>query len=685
MMNWLKYPKTADVDEASAFLCRRSALGSLGPAGDAAPPRRNRADRLTVWILLAIGLLLMLVSVAQAEQPTATRTDRFNGTLASGQTIHVENVSGDVIASPGAQFSAVVTVTAWAATAEKANELLKKTQISNEHDNDGWSLETVLPGSHSHRNGNRNDGLPCQQCKVVARYEIVVPAGVTAELSTVNGDVRVKDVDGELNLESVNGSIEVRGSRRALSLQTVNGHIDAVAQALPAGADASLQSVNGNVMLTLPKDARFDFAASTMNGTIVSTFPLPPSPRTRKVWMEGSGSGHGEGKSGSKTPKPDKSKEKDKWVVEDEDGNTQEIDLSELDQQLADNMKQVEISIEKGMKANEEAMREVQEKMQRIEIPGPNREYSGSIGKGGPDVHMETLNGRIVLLAAGTKESDAKALVPERSTYVVTVPQVHVHVPDVNVQVHVPPVPPAPPAPRAPRAVPPPPGGWDSEGGGDVVRGDVAGDFLSTSGGDYRVGKVSGKVKILTHSGEIRVGGAGAGADLQTYGGDIVVGPVTGDLKASTQAGDIVGQTVSGSVLADTNGGDVRFEKVGGNLDVRTSGGDIRVPRVGGAVRAASAGGEIRIGLAACDLKGSVTIRNDGGDVALALPAECKADVELVVTGDEDESAIHSDFDLVTTKRAGAQRATATLNGGGEKIVVRTTSGTIRLRKGTQP
>jgi hypothetical protein len=59
--------------------------------------------------------------------------------------------------------------------------------------------------------------------------------------------------------------------------------------------------------------------------------------------------------------------------------------------------------------------------------------------------------------------------------------------------------------------------------------------------------------------------------------------------------------------------------------------------------------------------------------------------VELVVTGDEDESAIHSDFDIVTTKRAGAQRATATLNGGGAKIMVRTTSGTIRLRKGSQP
>ena len=80
MMDLLKFPKTADVDDAPA----------------------ERADRIAVWILLAIGLLLMLVSVGKGEQPTATRTDRFNGTLASGQTIHVENVSGDagVAAAP---------------------------------------------------------------------------------------------------------------------------------------------------------------------------------------------------------------------------------------------------------------------------------------------------------------------------------------------------------------------------------------------------------------------------------------------------------------------------------------------------------------------------------------------------------------------------------------------------------
>lgn len=260
-----------------------------------------RADRLAVWILLALGLLLMLVSVSvgKAEQPSATRVQKFNGTIAAGQTIHVENISGDIVASPGKEFSAVVTLTVSAATQAKVDEILKKTEIVGNHDDDGWNLETVWPGRRSGGRGNRH-GNPCDQCRISARYEIVVPPGVTAELQTVNGDVRVRDLDGEVNVSTVNGSIEVRGARQSVSAQTVNGKVDAVAQALPADAEVSIQTVNGDVSLTLPPEAKFDFEASTMNGRIASTFPLPPRASDTEVW-DSRGP-----RRGAKTPKADK-------------------------------------------------------------------------------------------------------------------------------------------------------------------------------------------------------------------------------------------------------------------------------------------------------------------------------------------------------------------------------------------
>jgi hypothetical protein len=460
----------------------------------------------------------------------------------------------------------------------------------------------------------------------------------------------------------------VGGVRRSLSAQTVNGKVDAVAQALPTDAEVSIQTVNGDVSLTLPPDARFEFEASTMNGRIASTFPLPPRASAAEVWESRSA------KVGGKTPKPEKGARPGAYVVEDEDGESHVVDLSELDEELSDSMRQVEISIEQG----------VEESVRQIRVPNPHREYSGSIGKGGASIRMQTLNGAVLLLAAGTKDANAKPLVSERSSFIVTVPKVRVHVaPRVA---PVPPVPPAPHAGHAPPVPPVPPVAPLPDMEGEIVRGNIAGDFLSTSTeASYRIGNISGRARILTHSGELFVGSVGGGAELKTFGGDVVVGAVTGDLKASTMAGDIRSGAVTGSALADTAGGDIVIEGVGGNLDAKTAGGDIVVARVGGAVRAVTSGGDVRIGVSSNDIKGGVTIHNSGGDVTLTLPAGCKADVELSVSGaEEDEQAIRSEFpNLAISKRPGSQRAMLSLNGGGEKVVVKTTSGMIRLKKGT--
>ncbi len=643
----------------------RTASRSEGPSAT--------ADRLAVWILLALGLLLMLVSAGKAEQPTATRVDRFQGPLPPGQTLHVENITGDIVVSAGKEFSAVVTVTVSAATREKAEEILGKTRVVGDHE-DGWSLQTRWPGMRqSGRREGRHASL-CSSCKIVARYEIVVPPGITAELQTVNGDVRVADCDGTMTLTAVNGSIDVRGVRRSLEAQTVNGKISAAAGALARDASVELKSVNGNVTLTLPPDAKFDLAASTMNGSIASTFPLPVrAPQTLPEETL-----HREVK-GAHAPR---------IIVSDEDGETTVMDVREFEHEMSESMKEIRVQIEEGMRDAEQGIREAERgireaerELRRVRIDTPGRQYSGSIGKGGVRVQLSTLNGNALLLAAGTKEADAKPLVTERRSFVVTIPKVEVHVgPGAP---HVAPVAPVPPVPPEPAIAPLPP---LPPFEGEVIRGDISGDFVSTStGGSYRVGNVSGRVTILTQSGEIHVRSAGAGADLKSLGGDIVIGPVNGDLKASTMAGDIRAGAVTGSALADTAGGDIRIDRIAGNLDAKTAGGDVVVPRVGGGVRAATAGGDIRIGMASRDLKGGVTIRNSGGDVSIWLPADCKADVEMIVEGaDEDDTAIRSDFgNLTVSKRPGYQRATLSLNGGGERVVIRTSSGTIRLKKGT--
>ena len=177
---------------------------------------------------------------------------------------------------------------------------------------------------------------------------------------------------------------------------------------------------------------------------------------------------------------------------------------------------------------------------------------------------------------------------------------------------------------------------------------------------------------------------AGSAADLKSYGGDIQIGPVAGDLRAQTLAGDIRVGAVAGSAIAETSGGDIRIAHVGGSADAKTAGGDIVLPGVAGGVHAETGGGEVRVVLISREARGGIAIRNAGGDVTLTVPSNFRGELDLTaLDADADEKAIRSDFpEISVTRRAGSQQAAGTLNGGGPRVTVRTSSGSIRIRKG---
>lgn len=629
------------------------------------PTCAERSERIALALLLVVGALLMLVASRAAGDDSmpfaAGRTDRFTAPLGPRATVRIDNISGDIVAAPGKSFSVVVTTTVSAPTQRRADEVLGKTTIAQTNGDEGFGLETLWPDSRSWRDGRgrRHTTARIADCRISARYEVTLPAGVTAILKTVNGEVKVQDVDGELDVSSVNGNVRVAGTRRSFQARTVNGRVEAAAAHLPPGASVDCRAVNGGVSLTLPKDAKFDLTASAMSGAIASTFPLPARPE-------------------AEAPLPAKDRETlrppRRIVVRDSDeGEDVVVDLREVEREIERSMRAVETEVRRAMRDAERAPQQA-----RLFALSLGNHYSGSVGAGGASVHVSTLTGPILVLAAGTREADAKLLVsPKRS---ITIPRMRVVQisPPVSPVIATAPRPVFAPhtalAPRAPRGLP-----GDED---DVLRGDVSGDFLSTTtSSSYRIGNVSGRVRILTNGGEIHVASSGAGADLKTYGGAVRIGPVGGDLKALTMAGDVHAGAVGGSASAQTSGGDVRIESVRGALEARTGGGDVIVPSVGGAADVETGGGDVRLGLTA--RRASVTVKNAGGDVTLTLPADFRGDFELQVSGAwPDQSAIRSDFpEISVTKRAGSQQASGSVNGGGAKVVVKTSSGTIRIRK----
>jgi DUF4097 and DUF4098 domain-containing protein YvlB len=645
-------------------------------------PRRE--GRALVWALAIAALVLLSLAAglrAQAKEwnAKASRTETFN---ASGdlKSLSVETVNGKVEITTGAAFRADVDVTAWGATDADAKKNLGDLKVRFENENGNLALYTEEPGVTVRRSGrgwnvrSRGD----DQFRSETKYRIAVPPSMSVQVSAVNGGVSVTGVAAPVELTTVNGKITLAGGRRDAKLNTVNGAIDAVFTDLPKGSNLDVRTVNGSIALTLPAKAGFRLEGHTMSGEILSSFGFPVTPAPEAMHDNDEARAARERirveqrKIRDEIRKKEKERRKEKTAKDGDEDVV--IDLSELNEAMAE--------------LNRE-MADLGRELSRSITVNLNRAYEGTIGDGGATVRVSNLNGKIVILAEGTTADQAKRLTSPRATRVVTVPPVP-NVPRIVVREHPMPAPHAVPAPHAAPAVPPVPGAaaiapippdpW----GRSITVGDVAGDYApAIASGDVSVGRVSGRVTITSRSGQIRLKEAGKGAEVSTAGGDIRVESVTGDLKATTFGGDIRAGAVSGDARLETSGGDVVVRSAGGAVTARTGGGDIVLKKVRGPVTARTSGGSITCEIAGTGGPGG-ELTTSGGDVTVTLPANYKADLEIHVSGgDADADAVISQFSEVSvSRRSGHVQGEGRLNGGGPKLVIRSTSGIVTIKKG---
>jgi hypothetical protein len=126
-----------------------------------------------------------------------------------------------------------------------------------------------------------------------ASFEVMLPAGVRVDASTVNGRVTVTEAAGDVKAATVNGDIRASTMGGALSLRTVNGSIRARAASLANDAPVDLETVNGSVRAELPSPLDADVQLSTVNGRITTDFPVALSGRASARELRGTVGGGG--------------------------------------------------------------------------------------------------------------------------------------------------------------------------------------------------------------------------------------------------------------------------------------------------------------------------------------------------------------------------------------------------------
>lgn len=101
-------------------------------------------------------------------------------------------------------------------------------------------------------------------------YTIKVPKNTIMKLSTVNGGVEVKNVDGKLSVNSVNGDILVEAANYVEKAHTVNG--DITVQVDKGQKDGSYNTINGDINFSAPESLSASCKFKSLNGELYTDF-----------------------------------------------------------------------------------------------------------------------------------------------------------------------------------------------------------------------------------------------------------------------------------------------------------------------------------------------------------------------------------------------------------------------------
>ncbi len=229
-----------------------------------------------VWVAGALALAV----------PAAAQDFAWRGQLSAGQTLEVRGINGGITAdASGGQ--AEVTAIKKARTSDPASVEIRTVEHAG-----GVTICAVYPGRGGGRSNDCEGGGNTRNNDVQVEFTVKVPAGVKLKVHTVNGGVRVGEVESDVDAASVNGSINVAASG-VVKAETVNGSIEASMGRADWDGKLDFETVNGSITLDLPADLSADVDAETVNGRIEVDFPLTGNVHKTKRELRGTIGGGG--------------------------------------------------------------------------------------------------------------------------------------------------------------------------------------------------------------------------------------------------------------------------------------------------------------------------------------------------------------------------------------------------------
>jgi hypothetical protein len=210
---------------------------------------------------------------------------RWNGRVASGRTIEIKGINGNIHAEPSSGSEVEVV----------ANKRAKRSNVSEvqikvlEHEG-GVTICAIYPTGEAGRINECQIGerwsTQTRNNDVEVDFTVRVPQGLRFSGRTVNGGVETGAIAGDVEAYTVNGEVRVSAKGYA-EAKTVNGSITATMESADWPRALNFSTVNGGITLNLPAAASATFNAETLNGSIDTDFPVTTQGRNSRRRISG--------------------------------------------------------------------------------------------------------------------------------------------------------------------------------------------------------------------------------------------------------------------------------------------------------------------------------------------------------------------------------------------------------------
>jgi len=208
--------------------------------------------RLTWLSLLIATFLLAPASFGSTREFAQTYQLKPDGSLEMNNingTIHIEGWDKDTV-----EVRAVKTTT------DKESKL-DLVSIDVNSSPDSLSISTRYPEEGG--------------AEVAVEYTVHVPRHILLKhINTVNGTLRLKDLESLGDLHTVNGNIEVFESSGSVHARTTNGNVYLELRHPADTRGAQAETTNGSVLLAIPADSQASLEARCMNGSFSTELPF---------------------------------------------------------------------------------------------------------------------------------------------------------------------------------------------------------------------------------------------------------------------------------------------------------------------------------------------------------------------------------------------------------------------------